>query len=51
MIIFGDVLGRVITLLDFPMPLFGYIFSLWEVCLFSLVAGLIAYVLGGFFSD
>jgi len=49
MYVFGVLLGAVVELLQTPIVFDGFSFSLWDVMLFSVVVGLILFVIGGFF--
>lgn len=48
--IVGQVLLKTYELFKVPITLFGFTFSYWEVFCFVIVAGIVAYILGGFFS-
>ena len=48
--IFGSILSVTLELFRHDINVFGFTFSFWEVFVFSLVAGVLAYVIGGFFS-
>lgn len=46
---FGAVINAVVGLFQMPLTLYGFTFSFWEVFLFTIVVGIIAFILGGFF--
>ena len=49
MYVFGVLLSAVVELLQTPIVFDGFSFSLWNVGVFSLVVGMILFVIGGFF--
>lgn len=46
----GQVFAKTVEVFKVPINLFGFSFSFWEVFCFIIVASIIAYILGGFFS-
>ncbi len=46
----GQVFAKTVEAFKVPINLFGFSFSFWEVFCFIIVASIIAYILGGFFS-
>lgn len=49
--LFTAAVTSVIDLMRIDFTLFGYTFSLWQVFLFSIIAGAVAGAVGWFFFD
>ncbi len=47
---FAKLLSGTLSLFKLPVTIFGFTFSFWEVFCFVIVAGIIAYIIGGLFS-
>ena len=48
--VFGKVLGVTLELFKKDFTIWGFTISWWEVFVFTFVVGVLAYVIGGFFS-
>lgn len=48
--IIGQLLSKTVEIFKLPLTLFGFTFSYWEVFCFGIVASILAYIIGGFFS-
>lgn len=48
---FGAVITAAVQLFSMEFTLYGFTFSFWEVFLFSIAAGIVAWVLGKLFLD
>ena len=46
----GQVFFKTIDAFKVPITIFGFTFSFWEVFCFIIVAGIVAYIIGGIFS-
>ena len=48
--IFGKILSSTFSLFRMDLTILGFTFSFWEVFVFTVVVGVLAYIIGGFFS-
>lgn len=48
--IFGTIFSAVLDIFRLDFTVFGFTFSFWDVFVFSIVTGVLAYAIGGFFS-
>lgn len=48
--IISKLFSVTLEVFQLPITIFGYTFSFWEVFCFSIVAGIVAYIIGGFFN-
>ncbi len=48
--IIGQVLAKTLEVFRLPLNLFGFTTSYFEVFCFVIVAGIVAYIIGGFFN-
>ncbi len=46
---FASALGAVVRVFQRPLTLYGFTFSWWEVFLFTIVASIVAIIIGGIF--
>ena len=44
----ADLIGLVVALLKIDLILFGFTFSLWQLMIFTVVAGILIDLIGGF---
>lgn len=48
--ILGKLISSTLSIFRLPVTILGFTFSFWEVFCFVIVAGIVAYIIGGFFS-
>lgn len=48
--IISKLFSVTLAVFQLPITIFGYTFSFWQVFCFSVVAGIVGYILGGFLS-
>lgn len=48
--IFGTIISATMGLFQKELTVFGYTFSFWQVFVFTFVAAILAFAIGGFFN-